>query len=65
MTDQLSVPEVALALGTTRSAVQKAIARGTLRATTVPASRGGYKYVVDRDEVGRYLAEHRKPRIAK
>lgn len=57
----MTVPEVATSLGVKQSAVRKAIARGTLRAT-VERTRTGWKYVVSEDEVERYRVDHRTPR---
>ncbi len=59
----LDLPEVAATLGMTKSAVHKAITRGTLEATLVTIPTGS-KYVVARPEVERYRTAHRTPRLA-
>jgi hypothetical protein len=61
--DTLDVPEAALSLGMTRSAVQKAIHRGKLAATRVPTVTG-YKYLTTVGEVERYRDRHRTTRLA-
>ena len=45
-------------LGMTRSAVRKAIARGTLAARQVRVGRGR-KYLIDDREIQRYMRDHR------
>jgi excisionase family DNA binding protein len=61
--NRLTVPEVAVALGVSKTAVRKAIARGTMKATVIvggPRGSGtlnGY-YDVEPAEVERYRREH-------
>lgn len=59
----LTVDEVAASLGTKRSAVRKAIARGTLAAVLAPGKYAGDRgvYYVTAEEVERYRATHRRP----
>lgn len=59
--ETLDVTAAAERLGTSLSAVRKAIARGTLRATSVAGVRGP-KYVILASELARYGAEHRTVR---
>jgi len=59
--DDLDVIAVAAALGMTKYAVRKAIARGTLAARRVRAPKGT-KYVVPASEINRYATEHRMKR---
>jgi hypothetical protein len=61
---QLGVAEAARALGSSRSAVRKAIVRGRLAAALVVDEWGQSVYRVDETEIERYRAEHRKPRRA-
>lgn len=63
MDETLDVTAVAAALGVKRSAIRKAIARGTLAARRVESGTG-YKYVIDATEVDRYAREHRVTRLA-
>ena len=56
----MNVAQVAEALGVKKSAVRKAIGRGTLPATLVPGGRRGAEYEVDPDAVEAYRREHRR-----
>lgn len=66
MEQELGVAAVARELGSSRSAVRKAIVRGKLRATLVAVPVAPDKvqteYRVARSEVERYQAEHRTAR---
>lgn len=63
MSDEtLGVAEVARQLGSSVSAVRKAIVRGTLPATLTPGQRRGNEYRVTREAVEQYQREHRRPR---
>lgn len=62
MESELGVTAVAAALGTKRSAVRKAIVRGTLRARKETTADGGYRWLVPVEEVDRYAREHRTER---
>lgn len=67
MTTRLGVAEAARALGSSRSAIRKAIVRGTLAATQeeyVEKGETRFRYVVEVDEIERYRAAHRRPRKA-
>lgn len=57
----MNVHEVAEALGATKTAIRKAIARGVLPARLVPGPRGP-EYQVEPTDVEAYRANHRKPR---
>lgn len=60
--DGLTVDEAAKTLGVKRSAVRKAIARGTLAARLAPTKYGGERggYYIAPDEIERYRAAHRR-----
>jgi len=59
---QLGVAEAARALGSSRSAIRKAIVRGRLAAALVVDEWGQTVYRVEETEIERYRAESRKPR---
>lgn len=64
----MNVTQAAEALGSTKTAVRKAIARGTLAATKQPAVQAGpfdFAYDITPEEVERYRADHRTPRKVK
>lgn len=63
-TGLISVPEAARLIGSTKSAVRKAIARGRLDAVTTPAGTLAPwpSYGIDPEELARYQRENRKPR---
>jgi len=61
----LGVAEVARVLKSSRSAVRKAIIRGTLHANTYKDEWGQSVYRVDPAEVVRYQTEHRTERRAR
>lgn len=60
----IGVPEAARRLGSTKSAVRKAIARGTLAAVVKPAGTLApwESYGIEEAELARYAREHRTPR---
>ena len=58
----LGVAEVARVLKSSRSAVRKAIKRGTLSALVVEDEYGQMVYRVEAGEVVRYQTEHRRGR---
>ena len=57
----MDVPAAAATLGMGRSAVRKAIVRGTLLATLVSGGRRGREYAIGDAEIERYRATHRRP----
>jgi hypothetical protein len=66
----VDVPAVALSLGVSKTAVRKAIARGTMKATIIDGGpRGGGTlrgyYEVEPEEVERYRAENLGKRFIK
>ncbi len=56
----MNVAAVAERLGVKKSAVRKAIGRGTLPATLVPGGRRGAEYEVDESAVLAYQQSHRR-----
>lgn len=56
----MNVAQVAETLGVKKSAVRKAIGRGTLPATLVPGGRRGAEYEVEPEAVEAYRAAHRR-----
>ena len=56
---QKTVDQVATEVGSTRSAIRKAIARGLIKATLAPGTYG-QTYLIDEEEVDRYRTRHRR-----